>query len=39
MDVHMHRIKKDSGVDYRDMLFFDDDYANIRDVSKLGKCI
>ena len=35
----MHRIKKDSGVDYKDMLFFDDEYRNIRDISKLGKHI
>ena len=30
-------IKKNSGIDYPDMLFFDDEYRNIRDISKLGK--
>lgn len=30
-------IKKSSGIDYPDMLFFDDEYRNIRDISKLGK--
>ena len=30
-------IKKSSGVDYSDMLFFDDEYRNIRDITKLGK--
>jgi magnesium-dependent phosphatase 1 len=30
-------IKKSSGIDYSDMLFFDDEYRNIRDISKLGK--
>ena len=30
-------IKKSSGIDYSDMLFFDDEYRNIKDISKLGK--
>lgn len=31
------RIKTESGVEYRDMLFFDDEYGNIQDISTLGK--
>ena len=31
-----NRFKKDSGVDFRDMMFFDDEMRNIKDVSKLG---
>lgn len=30
------RIKEASGMEYRDMLFFDDEYENIRNVSSLG---
>ena len=30
------RIKKVSGVDYTDMLFFDDENRNIVDVTRLG---
>lgn len=33
---HFKRIRKDSGVEYHDMLFFDDEYGNIEDVSTLG---
>ncbi|XP_022303491.1 magnesium-dependent phosphatase 1-like [Crassostrea virginica] len=33
---HFQRIKTDSGIDFRDMIFFDDEHRNIRDVSKLG---
>ena len=31
-----HSIKKSSGVEYVDMLFFDDEYGNIRDISSIG---
>lgn len=30
------RFKKASGIDFEDMLFFDDEMRNIRDISKLG---
>lgn len=30
------RIKKASGVDFKDMLFFDDEHRNIVDLTKLG---
>ena len=30
------RIKTASGVEYKDMLFFDDEYGNIEDISTLG---
>lgn len=30
------RLKKDSSMEYRDMLFFDDEYGNIQDISSLG---
>lgn len=30
------RIKKDSGISFADMIFFDDESRNIRDVEKLG---
>ena len=32
----VHSIKKNSGVEYVDMLFFDDEYGNIRDISSIG---
>lgn len=33
---HFEKLKEKSGVDYRDMLFFDDEYLNIKDISSLG---
>mmetsp|Transcript_18213 Transcript_18213/g.33057 ORF Transcript_18213/g.33057 Transcript_18213/m.33057 type:complete len:182 (-) Transcript_18213:79-624(-) len=36
--VHLTAIRDKSGVAFSDMLFFDDDPANIRDVSELGVC-
>ena len=32
----IHSIKEQSGVDYQDMLFFDDELRNIRDITQLG---
>ncbi|XP_034179923.1 magnesium-dependent phosphatase 1 isoform X2 [Osmia lignaria lignaria] len=38
--THFSKIQKASGIDYKDMMFFDDEQRNIVDVSKLGvKCI
>lgn len=34
--VHFRRLQKQSGVKYSEMLFFDDDRRNIRDVGRLG---
>ncbi|XP_033221553.1 magnesium-dependent phosphatase 1-like isoform X2 [Belonocnema kinseyi] len=34
--THFAKIKRDSGVDYKDMLFFDDESRNIADLTKLG---
>ncbi|XP_043468572.1 magnesium-dependent phosphatase 1-like [Leptopilina heterotoma] len=34
--THFSKIKKDSGVDFKDMLFFDDEQRNIVDLTKLG---
>lgn len=34
--VHFEQLKKDSGVEYEDMLFFDNEYSNIVDVGRLG---
>ena len=37
---HFKSLQEDSQIDYHEMLFFDDELRNIRDVSKLGvKCI
>ena len=38
--AHLPNIKKDSGVEYRDMLFFDDESPNIMKVSypKMPQC-
>ncbi|KAG6920754.1 magnesium dependent phosphatase 1, partial [Chelydra serpentina] len=33
---HFHRLQQDTGVPFAQMLFFDDEERNIRDVSKLG---
>mmetsp|Transcript_25269 Transcript_25269/g.28100 ORF Transcript_25269/g.28100 Transcript_25269/m.28100 type:complete len:175 (-) Transcript_25269:82-606(-) len=33
---HFKELAKDSGVEYKDMIFFDDEERNIRQVSKLG---
>ncbi|XP_038226394.1 magnesium-dependent phosphatase 1-like isoform X2 [Dermochelys coriacea] len=34
--AHFHRLQQDTGVPFAQMLFFDDEERNIRDVSKLG---
>jgi len=34
--THFQRLSKDSGVAHKDMLFFDDEYRNIRDLSQKG---
>ncbi|XP_015595849.1 magnesium-dependent phosphatase 1 [Cephus cinctus] len=34
--THFSKIKKDSGMDYKDMIFFDDEDRNIRDLTKVG---
>ena len=34
--LSLSRFKKDSGISFDDMLFFDDEMRNVRDVSKLG---
>ncbi|CAK9797292.1 Magnesium-dependent phosphatase 1 [Anthophora quadrimaculata] len=34
--THFSKIQKESGVDYKDMVFFDDEHRNIADVGKLG---
>lgn len=34
--THFERIQKKSGISYSEMVFFDDETRNIRDVSKLG---
>ncbi|DBA05366.1 TPA: hypothetical protein N0F65_007528 [Lagenidium giganteum] len=34
--VHFQELKEQSGVEYEDMLFFDNEYGNIVDVGKLG---
>lgn len=34
--VHFSQLKEQSGVEYEDMLFFDNEYGNIVDVGKLG---
>lgn len=33
---HFSKIQKASGIDYKDMIFFDDEHRNIVDVGKLG---
>lgn len=33
---HFSKIQKASGIDYKDMIFFDDEHRNIADVGKLG---
>ncbi|XP_064460331.1 magnesium-dependent phosphatase 1-like isoform X2 [Ornithodoros turicata] len=33
---HFNKFASRSGIPYKDMLFFDDEHRNIRDVSKLG---
>jgi len=35
-ETHFPQLKKELGVEYQDMLFFDDEGGNIRQVSKLG---
>ncbi|GLD92229.1 hypothetical protein PINS_up000762 [Pythium insidiosum] len=34
--VHFQQLKEQSGVEYEDMLFFDNEYGNISDVGRLG---
>ncbi|XP_012341063.1 magnesium-dependent phosphatase 1-like [Apis florea] len=34
--THFSRIQKISETDYKDMIFFDDEYRNIKDIEKLG---
>ncbi|KAF1778410.1 Magnesium-dependent phosphatase-1, eukaryotic type [Phytophthora cactorum] len=34
--VHFEQLKKDSGIPYEDMLFFDNEYGNVHDIQKLG---
>ncbi|OWZ15867.1 Magnesium-dependent phosphatase-1 [Phytophthora megakarya] len=34
--VHFEQLKKDSGIPYEDMLFFDNEYGNVHDIEKLG---
>ncbi|GMF26364.1 unnamed protein product [Phytophthora lilii] len=34
--VHFEQLKKDSGVPYEDMLFFDNEYGNVADIKRLG---
>ncbi|XP_015927053.2 magnesium-dependent phosphatase 1 [Parasteatoda tepidariorum] len=34
--THFQKIKKDSGVDYSEMLFFDDEDRNIHDLNAIG---
>ena len=33
---HLTKIKKESGLEFSDMIFFDDQMGNIKDVSQLG---
>ncbi|KAE8890764.1 hypothetical protein PF005_g7390 [Phytophthora fragariae] len=34
--VHFEQLKKDSGIPYEDMLFFDNEYGNVADIQRLG---
>ncbi|XP_016914457.1 magnesium-dependent phosphatase 1-like [Apis cerana] len=34
--THFSRIQKISETEYKDMIFFDDEYRNIKDIEKLG---
>ncbi|OWA55706.1 putative Magnesium-dependent phosphatase 1 [Hypsibius exemplaris] len=34
--THFAKIQKDSGIAYSEMLFFDDEHRNIRDMSAVG---
>ncbi|KAG6616579.1 magnesium-dependent phosphatase-1 [Phytophthora cinnamomi] len=34
--VHFEQLKKDSGIPYEDMLFFDNEYGNVTDIQRLG---
>ncbi|KAJ8927912.1 hypothetical protein NQ314_019542 [Rhamnusium bicolor] len=34
--THFKNMKKQSGIDYSEMMFFDDEQRNIRDISELG---
>ena len=39
MKFPSYSLKRTSGVDYNDMLFFDDEFRNIRDISTIGMII
>lgn len=34
--THFNRLHKDSGANYSEMIFFDDEFRNIKDLKKLG---
>ena len=34
--IHLQKIKQESGIEYEDMLFFDNEVWNLRDVEHLG---
>jgi magnesium-dependent phosphatase 1 len=34
--LHLENIRKKSGVEFSEMIFFDDDSFNVRDVATLG---
>ena len=34
--THFAKIKKESEIPYKEMLFFDDEHRNIRDISAIG---
>ncbi|EEY55867.1 uncharacterized protein PITG_22198 [Phytophthora infestans T30-4] len=34
--VHFEQLKKDSGIPYEEMLFFDNEYGNVHDIQKIG---
>lgn len=37
---HLRRLQKSTGIPFEDMIFFDNEYGNIRSVASLGvKCI
>ena len=36
--VHFQDLKERTGVDFKEMLFFDNESSNIQSVSKLGVC-
>ncbi|KAJ8959454.1 hypothetical protein NQ318_022147 [Aromia moschata] len=34
--THFNNIKKQSGVDFKEMMFFDDEQRNVHDISRMG---